>query len=185
VFRTNPFSGRPYRVGLRPEEVLLFNFWTKAPHATIEGARRLLDGGYNLAYFITVTNYPQWLEKQVPPLSRTASAIDALHTMLGPNRLWWRYDPIILTGNLTARWHLENFSMLCARAWEGRTERAVISLAHIDGPYRPARMAIERACGANGDTLAMPSYDEFTDLAEMLAVIARRHGISSAYAARR
>ncbi len=176
-FVPNPFSGRPYRVGLRPEEVLLFNFWTKAPHATIDGAKRLLERGYNLAYFITVTSYPQWLENRVPPLPRTESAIDTLHSMLGPHRLWWRYDPIILTENLTAGWHMENFSTLCGRVWEGRTERVIISLAHIDGPYRPARNALENACRGNGDTLAMPSYDAFIDLAESLARIARRHGI--------
>jgi hypothetical protein len=173
----NPFSGRLYRVSLRREDVLLFNFWTKAPHATIPGARALRERGYPLAYFISLTGYPRWLERRVPDVSTTSRAIGELERLLGPDCLWWRYDPIIITERLTQEWHVENFTRLCGTAWAGKTRRVIISLAHIDGPYLPCRTSLERAAASAGDRLAMPGYDGFIGLARKLSAIAASHGM--------
>ena len=173
----NPYSGKEYRVGLKPEEVSLLIFWTRAPAAIAPYIPSMIDRGYRSAFFITLTGYPQWLEPAVPDRNRVWEGITALHEILGEDSLWWRYDPIILTGRLTASWHIENFTRLCGTAWRGRTGRVIVSLAHIDGPYASLRGKLARTCVMAGDRLAMPTYDAFIKLALELAVIAGRHGM--------
>lgn len=174
----NPFSGKPYRVSLRPEDVQAMTFWTKEPRAVAAGAAETLKRGIPAACFVTVTGYPRWLERNVPPADSVRDGVDELAIQLGSRAVWWRYDPVIMTSRLTADWHCENFSRLCRDVWAGRTGRVIISLAHIDGPYAFARKAIERACEAEGDPLAMPSYGEFISCAANLQNIAREYGIS-------
>jgi len=79
----NPFNKKPYWVGLKPDEVLLLNFWTKAPSVVQPYLKDLSD--YRVAFFITHTNYPKWVEPNVPDLAATADAVDKLAKLLSPD----------------------------------------------------------------------------------------------------
>jgi hypothetical protein len=174
----NPFSGKPYYISLETEDVLLLNYWTKNPSALLPFTGHLRERGYAQAFFISITGYPRWLEANVPSPEDSARAIRSLSSLLGKEALWWRYDPILLTENLNAVWHQNNFTALCEKIWAGNTDRVIISLAHIDGPYRIIRTTLSAACCEQGDSLNMPSYDEFITLALSLRDIADSFGIT-------
>lgn len=174
----NPFSGIPYSVSLEPEDVLLLNFWTKAPAVVAPYVDGLIGMGYRLAFFISQTSYPHYLEACVPPLEAIWAGVVELAQKVGPDALWWRYDPIIVSECLSAGWHIENFTRLCKQTWQGNTKRVIVSLAHIDGPYRSIRPLLQRACAENGDSLALPDYPSFIELVVTLTDIAREFGIS-------
>lgn len=174
----NPFSGKPYFISLKTEDVLLLNYWTKNPAALLPYTATLKDRSYAQAFFISLTGYPRWLETNTPSPEHSAKAIGELNALLGKEALWWRYDPIILTENLDPSWHKRNFTDLCGKIWAGNTERVIISLAHIDGPYRNIRTTLQGLCHEHGDALAMPEYDQFISLALALKDIAANSGIS-------
>jgi len=174
---TNPYSGKPYYVSLSQNDVLLMNFWTKNPQATLLGTRFLMQRGYSVAYFISQTNYPRWLERGVPLIEHTLDAVLQLKEMIPRASIWWRYDPIIITRKLNRNWHIDNFSRLCEELWKDNTERVIISLAHIDGAYKAIRQNLISHCLIQGDELIMPGYDEFINLAQALSGIANKHGI--------
>jgi len=174
----NPFSGKPYFISLKNEDVLLLNYWTKNPAELLPFTGILRERGFAQAFFISMTGYPRWMETNTPPPEDTAHAIRTLSSMLGKESLWWRYDPIIITGRINAVWHQRNFTSLCENIWAGNTDRVIISLAHIDGPYRKIRTTLVTACREQGDSLNMPSYSEFITLALSLRDIADSFGIS-------
>lgn len=174
----NPFSGKPYFISLTHEDVLLLNYWTKNPSPILTHVPALRDMGYLQSFFITVTRYPRWLETHTPSIEHSAYTIQMLSSLLGKEALWWRYDPIILTERLDAVWHQKNFTALCETVWSGNTDRVIISLAHIDGPYRKIRNTLLTSCRNQGDTLNMPGYREFIELALSLQEIANSFGIS-------
>ena len=171
----NPFNKKPYWVGLKPDEVLLLNFWTKAPSVVQPYLKDLSD--YRVAFFITHTNYPKWVEPNVPDLAATADAVDKLAKLLSSDGVWFRYDPIILTNAITPAWHVQNFKMLCEKVWGGRTKRGIISLIHDRGPYAWIRPLVESAARNHDDAYRPAEHDQFMQLASKLTVIAQGHGI--------
>lgn len=173
----NPFSGKPYFVGLTPDDVLILNFWTKSPLVVSQYVDRLRESGYPIALFISQTGYPRYLETGLPSPAETTEGVRRLSEKLGASCLWWRYDPIIVTRRLSPAWHVDNFSKLCTQVWRGATRRVIVSLAHIDGPYRAIRPALEQACADADDQLTMPDYRGFVLLATRLSQIAGESGI--------
>lgn len=185
----NPFSGKPYRVPLTPDDVALFTFWTKNPGPLVEPVRIMKDRGFRIALFITVTGYPRHIECNVPEAASLAEPVSRLAKMLSPDALWWRYDPVIFSRRLDEQWHRENFEKLCRTIWSGKTRRVTFSLAHLDGPYRRSRTALETALAADGDALDIPPfrsahynalYERTVSLFATLSDIARSHGIPDA-----
>ena len=182
----NPFSGKPYAVSLRPEDVHILSFWTKTPGALLPCLKEFRERGFSLVFLISLTGYPRWLERHVPEPERLREDIQRLSEEIGQEALWWRYDPVILTKSLDLSWHRENFHRLCETVWSGRTSRAILSLAHIDGPYAGIRKSLTACCRADGDELRMPStgqpgyeemYRNFVDLTADFTVQAGRAGI--------
>ena len=176
----NPINGVPYYVDLQPEAVTLLNFWTKAPSAILPYFERL--SAYKLALFITHTNYPSWMEPEVPDLKTTIAAVTGLHEKLTarglPTGLWWRYDPVIFSKKLSKEWHIANFKMLCEKVWAKRTNRVIVSLAHVAGSYKAIGELLGKDFAARGDSFVPAGHDEFVELAAALAAIGREHGIS-------
>ena len=185
----NPFSGKPYRVSLRPDDVALFTFWTKNPQPLLSPVREMTSRGFRVALFVTVTGYPRHIEANVPTPSETADALSQLAEHLGAGALWWRYDPVILSGKIDVGWHRENFETLCRGVWSGKTRRVIFSLAHIDGQYHSIRARLEQALESAGDTLEMPPfnthgyddlYERAVSLFASLSDTAKRCGITAA-----
>ncbi|HPU75793.1 MAG TPA: DUF1848 family protein, partial [Bacillota bacterium] len=124
----NPFnSSQRYCVDLAPDAVDAIVFWSKNPAPLIPHLGELDDMGYRYYFQLTICNYPRDIEQYLPPLpERIATAVE-LARRIGPRRVIWRYDPIIISSRTDAQFHRREFASL-ASALEGSTTRVVVSL---------------------------------------------------------
>jgi hypothetical protein len=184
----NPFSGKEYRVSLLPKDILLFTFWTKNPDALASYIPAIESLGIRTAFFITTNGYPFCVERNVPELDTVRQGVVRLYDICSADALWWRYDPVLFTGSIDEKWHIENFKRICGSVWAGHTCRVIFSLAHIDRHYSFARRNLERSLSLSGDFLDMPSiaspeyfglYNRTISLFEEFALIAAEYGISA------
>ena len=184
----NPFSGKPYRVSLRPEDIAILTFWTKDPASIIPLARECARRSIPIALFITLNGYPGYIESHTPPEHRTLNAIEEIAATYSPDAVFWRYDPVIFTHSLGESWHTNNFERLC-RSLNGSTKRVIFSMAHIDGAYASVRSRLAAACEKSNNPLDMPKVSDpdyrqlkskAIQLFGNLRTIASRYGISHA-----
>ncbi len=124
VFRTA--FGTPGRASLRPEDVLAYLFWTKYAGPFHPILQELQAEGTPFAFQYTINGYGPTLEPQIPPLHLVLQDIEAVRLRLPSTAcLEWRYDPIVLSREWPAAWHLRNFGAL-ARALQG-----VVSIVNV------------------------------------------------------
>lgn len=168
----NPYSGQPYRVSLRPEDVDGYVFWTKnlGPFQPVLTALRRESRPFVVQY--TINGYPRELERAVTDWRRAATHMRWLAEEFGPRVGVWRYDTILATSLTPLDWHLRNFSAISAEL-AGLTDEAVISFAHI---YRKTRRNLEWAARAQGFTWQDPDLELKQRLQYELAAIARANG---------
>ena len=173
----NPFNNRPYKVSLKPEDVIALNFWTKNPALLTPYTGELINKGFPFqTFFVTTTNYPKYLEPNSPDLDDTIVALDRLVQKFSKFAVWARYDPIILTEKLSIDWHLSNFEQLC-KIWLNKTERVVVSKCQIDGAYKTISPKLKNILRENDDKLIDLGYDNFVSLCIKMKDIAKKYDI--------
>ncbi|MBD3393717.1 MAG: DUF1848 family protein [Chitinivibrionales bacterium] len=87
--------GRSYTVSLRPEHVLGYIFWSKDYSAFIRQAELTdLVRQSNAVFHYTINDFAR-LEPHCAPLQTRLSALYALADMAGPERVFWRFDPVL------------------------------------------------------------------------------------------
>ena len=113
------------RISLAREDVDGFVFWTKNPAPMLPKLELLKDYPY---YFqVTLTPYGREVEKNLPSKLHTVlPAMLELADKVGPDRLVWRYDPILLSDTYNMTTLLERFAFYAMRL-RGHTRRCVIS----------------------------------------------------------
>ncbi|NLU41004.1 MAG: DUF1848 domain-containing protein [Firmicutes bacterium] len=124
---TNPFN--PKQVSCRsllPTDVDIIVFWTKNPKPLVPYLPELDQRGYRYYFQYTLNDYPSWLEPGLPPVNERIEAFVHLSNALGPERVIWRYDPIILSTETPVDYHIERIGCI-AEHIRGYTERLTIS----------------------------------------------------------
>ena len=124
----NPFN--PMQVGripLVPESVDAIVFWSKNPAPMLRFLPEVEAIGHRFYFLFTVNAYPKTLEPNLPPLKERISTFMELSERLGPRRVIWRYDPIILSNRTDASYHSETFENLCRQLAE-RSKRVITSI---------------------------------------------------------
>ena len=126
----NPYGRQVYRIGLSPEEVDGFVFWTKNIGPFLQHLTEIHEKGYPFFIQYTINGYPRELETRVIDYSSTVNHMKHIAHEYGSERLVWRYDPIIFSSLTPADWHRQNFGALAAML-EGTTNEVVISFAQL------------------------------------------------------
>lgn len=123
----NPFNhAQIRRVDLRPEAVDAIVIWTRNPRPLLTHLRQLDDSGYNYYFLYTITGYPKPLEPNLPSPESAVKAFKQLSERIGPKRVIWRYDPIVLSSITDCSYHLRNFETLAGKL-AGVTKRVIMS----------------------------------------------------------
>ncbi len=124
----NPFNaGQVSRISLAREDVDCIVFWTRFPR-TLEPHLALLEElGYPYYFLYTVLDYPRELEPHSPPLESRIDLFLRISEMIGPSRMVWRYDPILITPYLNTAYHAAAFGKI-ASLLRGAAERIIVSL---------------------------------------------------------
>lgn len=125
----NPYNpGAVTQYSLNPQVVDLIAFCTKNP-APMFPFLELLQP-YGQYWFVTITPYGKDIEPNVPAKEIVIESFQRLSGIVGPNAIGWRYDPILLTAQYTADWHIAVFETMAA-ALAGYTHTCVISFLDL------------------------------------------------------
>jgi hypothetical protein len=140
VLVRNPFHPSQIgRVSLDPASVEAIVFWTRNAEPLIPSLRELDRLGYRYYFQYTMVHYPRIFERSAISLSKKIDRFRKLSQGVGPDRVIWRYDPIILSDLTDLAYHRSHFEEI-ARALEGSTHRCVISFLDV---YRKTKKVLE------------------------------------------
>ena len=168
VCTRNPMNPKQVsRIELSPDTVDGIVFWTKNPAPMLERLGEL--EGYPCYFQVTMTSCGTDLEPGVPGKNDVIiPAFQALSRKISPEKVIWRYDPILLSPKYTAEYHVRWFEAMAKRL-AGYTERCVLSF--LDDYRHLGKVSRELGFRA-------PNRQEMLELAERFSEIARRHGLT-------
>ena len=165
VLVRNPMNPRQVsRVVLSPETVDGFVFWTKNPIPMMEHLH--VFDAYAYYFQFTLNAYGSDVEPGIPAKGNTMiPAFCRLADRIGPERVIWRYDPILLSDTYTIEHHIRYFDMIAKRL-HPYTRKCTISF--IDLYSKTLR---------NGHGRALTIEEQY-QLAEILSQIAHSYGLA-------
>ena len=171
----NPFNPRQVsRVSLATGDVDAIVFWTKNPKPFFPYLDELNSLGYRYYFLFTLNDYPPDLEPFVPPLQERVETFRELGRLLGPGRVVWRYDPIVLTERLTADDHRRAFERIASQL-RGCCRLVIVSFLDL---YRKTQRRLAAIEGAIGRLVADPfAHPETGPLVRFLADTAAQCGM--------
>lgn len=171
----NPFNpAQMVRVSLAPEDVDVIVFWTRDPRPLLPSLAELDARGYRYYFQFTLTGYPAALETGLPPRAELIEAFRALADHVGPQRIIWRYDPIVRSNLTDDAFHARNFAEI-ATALAGATQHAMVSL--LD-PYPKTTRRFRRLAADGVHIQEISEVDAALGaLLRELAATGRAHGM--------
>ncbi|MDR1955912.1 MAG: DUF1848 domain-containing protein, partial [Treponema sp.] len=165
VFVRNPMNVHQIsKINLSPEKVDGMVFWTKNPKSMLNKLDLIMD--YHFYFQFTLNSYDQDIETKLPRKGEIIETFKRLSDKIGPNRILWRYDPILLNDTYTISYHIENFEKI-ACALNGYTKK--ITFSFIDF-YKKIIDNIKNLSMKN------ITIEEKTTIAENLSRIAKKNG---------
>ena len=174
----NPYrADQVSRVSLLPEDVDVIVFVTRDARPLLPHLPELDARGLRYCFQYTLTGYPRALEARTPAVEEALDTLRRLVEHVGPDRLLWRYDPILFTDLTPPHYHAEQFARL-ATALHGLTRRVTVS---IMDEYRWVTARLNRLEQSGVSRLPIePESDEFGGLLRSLAATAHAHGMEIA-----
>lgn len=162
----NPMNARQVRrVELSPEAVDCFVFWSKDPAPMLGRLAKLR--GYAYYFQFTLNAYGADVEANIPAWADRVETFRRLAGEAGPERVVWRYDPIVLNETYTEGWHARLFERT-ARALRGSAGQCMFSF--LDRYKKTAR-----ALGELG--VREPDAQQKAELAARLLETAGAYGL--------
>lgn len=124
----NPFNRKQVAyVSLKPQDVDVIVFWTRNP-APLMPLLEYLDQIKLRYYFqFTVMDNPRKIDTKSPALQASLQTFKKLSEQIGPEKVIWRYDPILFSNLTGMQFHEDTFGMI-ASSLDGFTNRVVVSL---------------------------------------------------------
>jgi DNA repair photolyase len=98
------------------------------------------ERGYRYYFQFTLTGYLTIIEPFVPPMNSLISSFRELSGRVGPDRVVWRFDPVLVSDITDEGTILETFGHIADRI-DGCAQRVVISFAHF---YRSVAHSLSR-----------------------------------------
>jgi hypothetical protein len=132
-------------------------FWTKNPRPLMNRIKEL--SGFTFYFHFTLNPYDAKIEANVPPLGERVKTFQDLSRMIGADRVIWRYDPILLSKEISVDWHVEQFENLCENLGGFTSE---CNFSFLIGRHKDLRS---------------PNYSEQNEILRNFTLIAKRHGI--------
>lgn len=125
----NPFNyNQVRRVSMKPKDVEAIVFWTRNPTNLLPYLSELDEKAFNYYFQYTITGYPRSIERSVPNPHKAIRSFIDLSNKIGPRRVVWRYDPILLSNILPLEEHKRLFKKI-AENLAGHTQRVIVSFS--------------------------------------------------------
>lgn len=162
--RRNPCNSRQVSV-IALDTARVFVFWSKNPGPFLPHLREIAARGHAFYFQFTLNDYEaEGLEPHLPPLAQRIDTFCRLADMIGPERVVWRFDPLVLGGGLDVPRLLDRIDAL-GRRLAPSTEKLVFSFLDM---YRKTRAALNR----HAPDLRAPAAAEREQLAAGLRQLA-------------
>lgn len=167
VYVRNPMNiHQVSKIVLSPDVIDCIVFWSKNPKPMLSRLDELKE--YMYYFQFTINAYDKSLEIGVPKKEGILDTFKELSKRIGPKRVIWRYDPILLTEHLDINYHIRYFEEIAKRL-EGYTNTCVISFVDL---YKKTQRNLQ-------DTQTRePSNEEMLELAAKMFVIAQKYGMT-------
>jgi hypothetical protein len=157
-------------VSLEPKDVDVIVFWTRNPRPLMRYLAELDARGYRCYFQYILLNNPRPIDPHVPTLEASLATFRKLADRIGPERVIWRYDPIVWSNVTGLEFHQQAYECI-ARALRGYTCRSVTSFLDI---YRKAEKRL-KALAQQGIELATPDEDDLGRLMRALVETAAQY----------
>ena len=125
----NPFNRKKMYVSFSQCKVIVF--WTKNPKPILPYLHELDERGIHYYFQVTLNDYTaEGFEPNVPSVEERIRTFRELSERIGHERMIWRFDPLILTPDMTPR-------TLLSRIWKignqlkGYTDKLVFSFVDV------------------------------------------------------
>jgi hypothetical protein len=169
----NPFNPKQVTVvSLKPEEVDVIVFWTRNASPLLPHLGELDRRGYRYYFLYTVMDNPRAVDPRCPPLKEALATFKTLSDRIGPERVFWRYDPIVFSTATGPAFHRKTYETIAAQL-QGYTRRSIMSLVTV---YKKARQRLS-ALRQAGIELTECDEEALAGLMRFLAFVARDKGM--------
>lgn len=127
----NPYNPSQIKeISLHPEDVAAIVFWTRYSSPLHPFLAELDSRGFNYYFLYTLTGYPRSYEPGLPAIDEVIDDFLALAKLIGPEKVIWRYDPVIMTHELNMDFHFRNFTRLAHKLAPG-TKNVIITFLRM------------------------------------------------------
>lgn len=166
----NPmFQDQVSRYSLSPDIVDGIVFWTKDPAPMLARLSELSD--YSYYFQFSLTPYGKDVESGLRNKHELIATFQELSEMIGPERIIWRFDPILLNGKYSLEYHQRAFNTIASEL-NGYTTKVIISF--ID-EYNFGGRSIYGSVGTDGVGTIQQNQ-----IAEFVSEIAHAYGMDVA-----
>ena len=166
---TNPFNGVKSYVSYQNTRFIVF--WSKNPRPLLPHLDYLKERNIGCYIQYTLNDYEkEGLERGVPKLSERIETFKQLVDKLGKGRVIWRFDPLILTDDISIDTLLSKIERI-GNQLQGYTEKLVFSYADI-AMYRKVKHNLE----VSGIPYHEWDTEQMEDFAERLSTMNQERG---------
>ena len=161
--RVNPFNSLQ-RMRISFERCRVIVFWSKDPRPLLPHLPEIRARGFDVIIQFTLNDYePEGLEPRVPPRAVRLETLARLADACGPERIVWRFDPLVIGTDLSADQLLERVGGL-GRVASPYTRQLMFSFLT---PYAKIRARLRRL----DPGLRPPDAEEQRRLVEGIAAV--------------
>jgi hypothetical protein len=128
-----------------------------------------LDALKNYAYYFQFTLNPYLLdvETNLPPKTKLIETFIKLSDKIGPEKIIWRYDPILLNDTYTVNYHIDNFGEMSGKL-KKYTQKIIFSFIDF---YKKISSNIKSL------NIKSVDIDDKNKIAENLSIIAKSNNL--------
>jgi DNA repair photolyase len=112
------------RINLEPDVIDCIVFWSKNPKPMIDKLKFIKEYAYYFQF--TLNPYDKDIEARLPCKNEILETFKKLSDIIGPQKVIWRYDPILLNEKYTISYHIDKFNEF-AEKLKGYTEKITFS----------------------------------------------------------
>lgn len=138
---TNPFNGVKSYVSYNETRFIVF--WSKNPRPLLKYLHILEERNIKCYIQYTLNDYEKERLEKVPPLEERIETFNLLVERLGKGSVIWRFDPMILTNDISVDSLLDKVRNIGDRL-KGCTEKLVFSYADI-ALYKKVQSNLEKS----------------------------------------
>lgn len=165
----NPFNQQPLYISFKNAKVVVF--WTKNPKPLMPYLHELDERGIHYYFQFTLNDYEhEGFEPNVPSVAERIETFRGLSQKIGKDRVIWRFDPLIVTQNLSPRdllikvWNVGN-------QLKGFTNKLVFSFIDILGYRKVQSNLVKETNQFSKDTIDKAEFaqEQMNEIAAGLA----------------